>query len=186
MIIKLNVCNNFSNTLVYILNNSKGILQLETSKINNLIVQHYEHKVYSIIDLNSNENIRFQLIDKLPDIIIKQLENYDLSSSIFYDFGILISKVQNENKKNLYEIKVQSKNKIYQLVTNREDVEINNTYWIGLPGALLYDGSILQEGTIAGLFSEAMLLGEKSIYNIDSKTLLTNENDLDKLKDGIY
>ncbi len=185
MIIKLNNCNNFSNTSVYILNNNKDNSILETSKINNLIVQHDENKVYNIIDTNSTSSSRFQLLNQLPESIEKQLENYNLSSSIFYDFGTLISKVQNKNKKNLYEIQIKSLNKTYKLVTNREDVEVDKTYWIGLPGAVLYDGSVLQEGLIAGIFSEAMLLGEKSIYNIDSKIILINENDLDKLKDGI-
>lgn len=185
MIIKLSNNNNFSRTSVYILNYVNNNLALQITKKNDLIIQHDNLKIYNIIDLKSDTNIRFQLLESLPIEIEAQLQEFNTQSSIFYEFGTLISKVQNESKKNLFEIELKAKDKIYYLVTNREDVEIGTSYWFGLSGAILYDGSVLEEGSIAGLFSQGMLLAQKSIYNTDSSQLLTNEADLDKLKKGI-
>ncbi|UUD36911.1 EMAP domain-containing protein [Mycoplasmopsis californica] len=185
MIIKLSIDNNFKNHTIYKISNVKNKENLQIIKDNNFIGYVEEGNLVTVIDTNDSANkARFQLINELPKSIKNAFNEFSVKENDFYIYAKIAKKEQLKNSK-LYGLEVEYKNNKYSILTNREDVIEGKKYWFGLAGAVLFDGSVLENTKINNVLSQGMILGEKSIYNIDSKRLLSERSDLDKLSKGI-
>ncbi|WP_027333940.1 hypothetical protein [Mycoplasma elephantis] len=185
MIIKLRINKNFKNHTIYKLGNVANWENVEIVKKNNLIGYVESNELKIIIDTNDTKSkFEYQLINKLPKRISDLFNNFIIKN---YDF-FLYSKVIKCDKlinSNLYKLCIQTQNNSVVVLTNREDIKVNESYWFALEGSILSDGSIIEEFKVNNISSWGMILSQNSILKNNNKELLFKENDLDVLFEGI-
>lgn len=186
MIIAINLNNNFKNHTLYLVRQKQSNKPIKILKIDNLIIYLEGEYITQIIDTKSRlGDVRFQLINKLEENILLKIKNYVLEPDSKYIYGKVISKETTKHNKNLHILGVVFKEKKYQILTNRDDINLGQFIWIGLNGAVLYDGTQLKETTINNIKSDGMVLGLRSLYGLDSNELCFNKKDIDELYEGI-
>lgn len=63
----------------------------------------------------------------------------------------------------LFVCQVHVGSKVLQIVTNSQKVKVNHRVVVALPGAMLLDGQVLQEGMMLKVLSQGMFCSEKTL-----------------------
>lgn len=117
-------------------------------------------------------NLKPGIMRKISQADLKRLEAYMQMVGCPYSFatfhsGFIIGGIQSlephPEADHLMVCQINIGTKIIQVVTNSKKVKVHNHVVVALPGAMLIDGQIIEEGMMLRVKSEGMLTSEKTL-----------------------